>query len=168
MPPMRNTPDQTARNQGVAVELSSDVREEVDRVVGEYCEMRIPSHVRDKIRVVYEVRGEQRDDPRDAAALARRHGLRNGPRRRSQLRHEDKKWLLYWSDRHGRWFLYDQLGPTENLFMVLEETDRDPTGIFWGRRDGRNASLVLNARMAERRRPGVARYCRGTGGSLPL
>ncbi|MFI5696770.1 DUF3024 domain-containing protein [Kribbella sp. NPDC051586] len=44
----------------------------------------------------------------------------------------DKSWTLYWSDRHQRFHLYDQLAPSRSTDDLLAEIDRDPTSIFWG------------------------------------
>jgi hypothetical protein len=42
------------------------------------------------------------------------------------------EWTLYWSDRNGRWHLYDLIDPTDDVRVLLNEVDRDPTCIFWG------------------------------------
>ena len=40
-------------------------------------------------------------------------------------------WTLYWSERNGRWHLYDLVDPIDDVRVLLDELDRDPTGIFW-------------------------------------
>lgn len=43
-----------------------------------------------------------------------------------------KEWSLYWRDRHEKFHLYDRVGPTPTIQILLEEIDADPTSIFWG------------------------------------
>ena len=95
-----------------------------------FCIKRIPPHVRDTIRLVHSIRGntitltEERDE-----------GFR-GPTRmeiaRFKFRPVTGTWHLYWADRHSRWHLYESAPPTAYIRTLLEEVDRDPTGIFWG------------------------------------
>ena len=99
-----------------------------------YCDGRVPARLRDQIRIEVEVRGwsvtivECR--PPWAPAL--------GPDWTrlpiAQLRHlpSDGVWVLYWSDRNGRWHEYDDLDPSPHVEPVLAEIEADPTGIFWG------------------------------------
>lgn len=42
------------------------------------------------------------------------------------------RWSLYWRDRNQRWHKYDLVGSTPDVLPLLDEVDRDPTGIFWG------------------------------------
>lgn len=117
---------------GIKGSLPELVRKKVEREVGHYCEDRVPPHVRDKIRNEYEIRGnsvtivERRPPWRDDL------GTEWSRLTVAQLRFEDKKWVLYWSDRNGKWHLYDLFDPTPDLSAVLAEVDNDPTGIFWG------------------------------------
>ena len=41
-------------------------------------------------------------------------------------------WTLYWRDRNERWHAYDEVASNENVLELLDEIDRDPSGIFWG------------------------------------
>lgn len=109
------------------------VRKNVERTVGRYCEDRVPAHIRDKIRVEYEVRG-------NSVTIAERRppwrediGTEWSRLTVAQLRYEDGKWALYWSDRNSRWHPYEeQFEPTPALSAALVEIDDDPTAIFWG------------------------------------
>lgn len=50
----------------------------------------------------------------------------------AQLRYEDEKWALYWSDRNGKWHFYDLFEPSQDLSAALTEINNDPTALFWG------------------------------------
>jgi hypothetical protein len=41
-------------------------------------------------------------------------------------------WALYWRDRNLRFHRYDRIEPAVNVSKLIDEIDRDPTGIFWG------------------------------------
>jgi hypothetical protein len=108
------------------------VRKSVERDVGRYCEQRVPAHLRDKIRMEYTIRGNS------VTIIERRPPWR--PELASewstlpvaQLRYEDGKWALYWSDRNSKWHVYDLFDPTPDLSAALAEVEKDPTAIFWG------------------------------------
>ena len=40
-------------------------------------------------------------------------------------------WTL-WRDRNELWQRYDLIEPRADVLALLDEVDRDPTGIFWG------------------------------------
>lgn len=42
------------------------------------------------------------------------------------------EWSLYWRDRNLRFHRYDLVEPTAEIRRLMDEIDRDPTGIFWG------------------------------------
>jgi len=37
-----------------------------------------------------------------------------------------------YSDRNARWHRYELIEPSHEITTLLDEIDRDPTGIFWG------------------------------------
>jgi hypothetical protein len=52
----------------------------------------------------------------------------------AQIRYNTKtgKWSLYCADRNSKWHEYYGLEPIQNFDRILNELDKDPTGIFWG------------------------------------
>ncbi len=42
------------------------------------------------------------------------------------------RWSIYWRDRNLTFNEYDVAGRTPDTQDLLDEIDRDPTGIFWG------------------------------------
>jgi len=99
-----------------------------------YCEQHVPPHAIDVLRTEVEL------TPGAATILECRAPWREdfGPdwtkRGVARLRYTIKSglWTLYYSDRNGRWHLYDLIGPTKDIRILLDEVDRDPTCIFWG------------------------------------
>lgn len=108
------------------------VRKTVERDVGRYCQDRVPPNLQDKIKIEYEIRGNS------VTIVERRPPWREdfGPEWSrltvAQLRYENEKWALYWSDRNGKCHLYDPFDPTPDLTAALHEINDDPTAIFWG------------------------------------
>ncbi len=99
-----------------------------------FCEQHVPPHALHEVRTELEI-------SRGAATIVEarapwREGIGAEWSRRgvARLRYTTKSglWTLYWSDRNERWQRYDVLQPTPRVLALLDEVDRDPTGIFWG------------------------------------
>lgn len=99
-----------------------------------FCEQRVPPHAIDQVRVEADVGATA------VTVVERRAPWRedDGPEWTSlgvaRLRYvaKHKHWVLYWRDRNERWHRYDLLAPSPDVRGLLDEIDRDPTGIFWG------------------------------------
>ncbi|HEY8770144.1 MAG TPA: DUF3024 domain-containing protein [Thermoleophilaceae bacterium] len=102
--------------------------------VEEYCASRVSEDARDQIRVECSARG------RAITIVERRppwnpdFGSEWSEVKVAQLRYDEGRgaWSLCCSDSNGRWWEYDELGPTKEVGPLLNEIDADPTGIFWG------------------------------------
>jgi hypothetical protein len=101
--------------------------------VANYCEAKIPPHVRDKIRIEYSVRG------RSVTIVECRPPWREGlgtewtRHRVAQMRLDpsEDSWTLFWRDRNDNWHLYDLIEPG-TMAEMLDGIAQDRTGIFWG------------------------------------
>jgi hypothetical protein len=99
-----------------------------------YCEQRVPPHA------LHQVRAELVLTTGAVTIIERRAPWREdfGPewtsRGVARLRYAMKRgvWTLYWSDRDGLRHLYDLIDPSDDVRVLLDELDRDPTCIFWG------------------------------------
>lgn len=99
-----------------------------------YCEQRVPPHA------LHQVRVEAQVDARAVTIVERRAPWREdyGPEWTTlgiaRLRYVAKTglWTLYWRDRNQRWHRYDLVAPSSDVLTLLDEVDRDRTGIFWG------------------------------------
>ena len=99
-----------------------------------YCEGRVPTRLRDQIRIELDVRG------RSVTILECRPPWTPeiGPDWTrfpiARLRHVAGHgvWMLYWRDRDLHWHLYDRIGPSPHVDPLLAEIEADPTSIFWG------------------------------------
>ncbi|MBT8226113.1 MAG: DUF3024 domain-containing protein [Dactylosporangium sp.] len=70
-----------------------------------------------------------RDRPYRSGRSASRHRL---PIARLTYTKTRRTWQLYYRDRNLRFHRYDQVPPTATIADLLDEIERDPTGIFWG------------------------------------
>ena len=112
--------------------LSEFERKRVEKLLKEYCEAKIPSHLRDRIRLEYRIRGNE-----VSLYESRPHWQGNGAwlstkiaRFRRDL--EARTWQLYWADRHGKWRSYSPLPFHRDIETLLHAVDRNVTGVFWG------------------------------------
>ena len=102
--------------------------------VRRYCETKIPPEHRDEVRMEFDVRGRNVSlfecrppwDP-DAGPEWTRTPV-------AQLRFDPAGgiWELFCARSSGRWAAYEPAPPTTSVGELLDEIDRDPTGIFWG------------------------------------
>lgn len=97
-----------------------------------FCLKRIPPQLREQIQLVHAARGSS-----ITLTEVRAHWLRPDETTRMDIAKfkfvpRTGTWHLYWADRRNRWHLYENAPPTAHIRTLLEEVDRDPTGIFWG------------------------------------
>jgi hypothetical protein len=102
----------------------------IETKLAEYCDRKIPIHVRDQVKLIYKIIGNK-------VTLIETRPYHLNPSiwteiPIAQFRFDNnKQWLLYVS-RNDRWHLYDLIPPSTDFDDLLKELDRDPTGIFWG------------------------------------
>jgi hypothetical protein len=100
--------------------------------IRQFCDNRVPAHLRKEARVEADVRGKS------VTILDCRppwHPNLNDWSRApiAQLRYDPDTttWTLYWADRNSRWHRYHDLDPG-TADELLNEINDDPTCIFWG------------------------------------
>jgi hypothetical protein len=99
-----------------------------------YCEQRIPPHALDQVRVEAVV------EARTVTIVERRApwrpdlGLEWTASAQARFRYAatTRAWTLYWGDSNRRWHRYELIGPSNDVRVLLDELDRDPTAVFWG------------------------------------
>ena len=113
--------------------LPAMVKAMVEKKVGEFCEKRVPKHVRHEVTVSYKIRGSGVIIYENRAPWSKLAGDKWTSMEIAQLRYDEKsgKWTLYCYTRRGRQDYWD-LEPNKRIEVLLREIDKDPTGIFWG------------------------------------
>jgi hypothetical protein len=114
------------------VALTELQRAHADKLLTGYCAKRVLPAARSQMRVGYRIAGnavvlyEERPAfhaPHEWHAMDVAKFTHVGTRR---------EWRLYCQHRDRRWHAYEALPAAPSLAVLLEEVDRDPTGIFWG------------------------------------
>ncbi len=112
--------------------ISSFEQKRVSKLLRQYCEDRVPAHVRDKLELRFRFEG-------NSIILHERRPAWNHPGEwveppvaKFRFFVGRQEWALYWRDRHQRWKSYDLIAPSLQFEELLAEVDADPTGIFWG------------------------------------
>lgn len=104
----------------------------IEEKLSRYCSGRIPEHIRDKVKLIFDINGnnvtliETRPFFKDPSIWTKT------PVVQFRLDNDKKQWRIYCIGRNDRWRLYDLIKPTSNFDDLLKELDHDPTGIFWG------------------------------------
>lgn len=112
--------------------LSPFDRARTEKLLGEFCEARVPLHVRDKVQLKFIIKGgaailiESRPFFMDKSRWID-HNV-------AQFAFDAKTrvWALYCYDRNGKRRPYGNCKPGSNIEDLIAEVDADPTGIFWG------------------------------------
>lgn len=107
-------------------------KKRITKTIEDYCEKRIPAHLRNQLKVNYTIRGnsvtlfESRPFYKDSKKWI------DVPI--AQLRFEQKSslWTLYWQRSNGRWLLYDDVQPSKDINELITEIYKDPYGAFGG------------------------------------
>lgn len=112
--------------------LSEFEKKRIEKIFTDYCEKKVPPHVRDKIRIEFQIRGDEvklfecrppwrREGDWTASKIAR---FKKDPK--------TETWLLYWADRNGKWLTYPPLPYHRDIEKLLAEVEKNENGAFWG------------------------------------
>ena len=112
--------------------LSEFERKRVEKLLTAYCETKIPSHLRDRIRLEFRIRGNE-----VSLFESRPHWQGAGEwiaTKVARFRKDPKAqtWQLFWADRNSKWRPYPTLPFHRDFEILLQEVDRNVTGAFWG------------------------------------
>ena len=112
--------------------LSDTVKHQVESQLRAFCERRVPPDIRAKVNLTFDFRAT-------SVTLYENRPRWNDPSQWThmaiaQFRFDTStgKWTLYCADRNSRWHAYLDREPTSRFNTLLEEVDKDPTGIFFG------------------------------------
>jgi len=104
----------------------------IKKIVGGFCEEKIPDHHRSQIKVFYEVRGYDVKIIESRPDFMRNYEWTETQIARLKYYPDAFVWQLYWMRASGKWQKYDEFKPTNNLQLVIEEIEKDPCCVFWG------------------------------------
>ena len=95
--------------------LPNLLKQLVEKKLDHYCKNKIPEHLKDEIRLNYQIRGDH-----VTLVESRPHFLKPQDwldRKVAQFRYEwsEKKWTLYCADRNGVWHPYLEIEAKEKI-----------------------------------------------------
>ena len=103
-----------------------------EELLTRYCDERVPEHVRNKVRLLFRWRGATVTIFETRPYFQDVNRWTESPIAQFRYNAADIHWTLFCPDRNSRWHLYLEVEPARSLQTLIEEVDRDPTGIFWG------------------------------------
>jgi hypothetical protein len=104
----------------------------IKKIVGGFCEEKIPDHLRSQIKVFYEVRGYDVKIIETRPHYMKSNEWAETPIARLKYDPDTMEWQLYWVRASGKWEKYAGLKPTNHLRLLIEEIEKDPYCLFWG------------------------------------
>jgi hypothetical protein len=106
--------------------------EQIHRIVGGFCEQRVPGHVKHEIRLSYSIANHD-------VVVCEERPLRNQSSEWikldiAKLRYVRKRdeWQLHWKRASGKWWPYEPLTRSKTLEAMIKEIDLDSDGCFFG------------------------------------
>ena len=97
-----------------------------------YCAKKVPMKYRDKVRVLFKIRGNSVTLYEERPAFFEKNEWVDIKVAQFRYNPKNNKWQLYCADRNSRWHIYYEIDSTPDLNKLLVEVEEDPTGIFWG------------------------------------
>jgi Txe/YoeB family toxin of Txe-Axe toxin-antitoxin module len=107
-------------------------KQRIKKIVGGFCESRIPDHLRNQIRLFYKIRGNDVSIIESRPHFIHKNEWTELPVARMKYDEESMNWQLFWGRANGRWEKYPNLRPTKNLKKLIDEIEKDPWHLFWG------------------------------------
>jgi hypothetical protein len=104
----------------------------IKKLVGGFCEQQTPDHLRNQIKVYYEVRGYDVKIIETRPHYIKSNEWTETPIARLKYDPDTLEWQLYWMRATGKWEKYAGLKPTKNLQLLVDEIAHDPHRAFWG------------------------------------
>ena len=104
----------------------------VETTLAEYCDQKIPIHVRDQVKLIHKVTGNKVTLMETRPFYCDPLTWTETPIAQFRFDTKTKKWALYFMDRNSKWHLYDLIKSSADFEDMIKALDSDKTGIFWG------------------------------------
>ena len=112
--------------------LSEFTKKLIETRLAEYCDRKIPIHVRDRVKLIYRIIGTKVTLIETRPYHMNPSVWTETPIAQFRFDNATKKWSLYSLDRNSKWHLYDLIKPSADFEDMLKALDNDKTGIFLG------------------------------------
>jgi len=106
----------------------------VETKLGDYCNHKVPAHVRDQVRLTFSFIGNTVTLFEERPVYNQLDKRTKIPIAQFRLNVVDHLWRLYCANlkRHEGWVLHAHAEPTRDFETLLTALDQDKTGVFWG------------------------------------
>ena len=104
----------------------------IENTVGKMSQRRSPPHLRDEVRLTYDVKDHSVEVYEERPGWRNRsHWTRLGIAKFKYVK-RTQKWHLYWMRQDLKWHLYEPLSVSRTIEKLVAEVERDPHGAFFG------------------------------------
>lgn len=107
-------------------------RKRIEKVVGDFCENRIPPHIRNEIKLFFKIRGDDVNIFESRPYWQDKSKWSEMPIAKIRYLPNEMRWQLFWVRANGRWQKYLDFKPCKDLKIIIAEIDKDPIHVFWG------------------------------------
>ncbi len=107
-------------------------KKQAEEALNSFFQKRVPSHARDKVRLVFSFRGNSVSLLEERPYFQDPSQWTSTPVAQFRFDQDDKTWTLYCPDRNSKWHVYDHAKPSRQFIHLLRAVEDDATGIFWG------------------------------------
>ena len=107
-------------------------KKRIEKIVGRFCNNRVPAHLRKKIKLYYVIRGNNVKIIESRTHWQNKDQWSNVPIARLKYEEDSLEWQLFCTRSNGRWENYPNFVPTKDLKQIVNEIDKDPYKVFWG------------------------------------
>jgi len=111
--------------------LSEKTKSSIVDIFTRYCNRRIPPLVRNQLDLDFTIKGTNVTLIESKASFEQHGTWYDTPIAQFRLNKETKHWMLYYRSSSKRWQTYAEIQPTAEIVILLDEVDRDPSGVFW-------------------------------------
>ena len=111
----------------------SDIqRQLVRKIVGGFCEQKVPDHQKNQVRVFYDIKGYTVTLIQSKPSFPGSHLWTDYSIAKLKYDPRTFKWQLYAKKSPDEWEGYPGLELTQNLQSLIDEIASDPLNVFWG------------------------------------
>ena len=105
---------------------------QVSSLLSAYCHARVPARIRDQVRLGFRIDGQAVELLESRPSFDDSRVWREQAVAKFRYVAAKRVWRLYCQYRDLKWHEYKPRHTARSFAQLLDEVDRDPTGIFWG------------------------------------
>jgi hypothetical protein len=119
--------------------FNDNERQLIKKIVGGYCEQIVPAHLKNQVRVFYNIKGYSVTIFQSEPSFPGSHLWPDDPIAKLKYDPRTSEWQLFKRNLSGEWQRYPEFKSTKHLQSVIDEIANDSYHVLWGgsNRDGR-------------------------------